>query len=313
MKFFYAFLILILSLVGVTGCSQQDQDPPKPILAAKAASEKHQYQFAVHPLHNPSRLFDVFNPLLEYLNQNIPEAEFTLEASRDYAVFDQKLIDQTVDFALPNPFQTLIAIEHNYRVIAKMGDDFNFKGIILVPKDSPIKTPKDLKGYSVSYPAPTALAGTILPQYYLQTHGLDINKDIKNVYVGSQESSIMSVYLGTTMAGATWPPPWEALSKERPELKEKLKVIWQTQSLPNNSVVAGKNVPVEISDKVQILLANLHTTAEGQKILNKMYLSKYEKADNSTYAPVKQFINQFQKTVRPLELHAHTENKTAKE
>lgn len=310
-NYFYAFLILLVSCTS--GCSQQDQTPPQPTLTDKTASTKHQYQFAVHPLHNPSRLFDVFNPLLEYLNQHIPEAEFTLEASRDYAAFDQKLINKTVDFALPNPFQTLIAIEHNYRVIAKMGDDFNFKGIILVPKDSTIKTPADLKGYSVSYPAPTALAATMLPQYYLQTHGLDINKDIKNVYVGSQESSIMSVYLGTTMAGATWPPPWKALSEERPELKEKLKVIWQTQSLPNNSVVAAKDVPDEISEKVQSLLVNLHTTEQGKKILNKMYLSQYEKADNSTYNSVKQFITQFQETVRPVDLYLTEDDEITKE
>jgi len=34
--------------------------------------------------------------------------------------------------------------------------------------------------------------------------------------------------------------------------------------------------------------------------LEKMYLSKYETANNETYNSVKKFVTQFDKTVRPL-------------
>ena len=291
--------IFFLLLTALSGCSQQDEAIYTPNIVAPTQNIQ-EYTFAVHPLHNPTHLFEIFNPLVEYLNKRIPNVRFKLEASRDYATFDEKLINQTVDFALPNPYQTLVAIEQGYRVIAKMGDDFNFKGIILVRKDSNIKTPKDLKGKSVSYPAPTALAATMLPQDFLQRNGLDINKDIENKYVGSQESSIMNVFIGTTAAGATWPPPWKALSDKRPELKEQLKVIWQTHTLPNNSVVARKDVPEMLANQVQSALLDLQNSIEGQYILQKMYLSKYEWANNQTYTPVKDFITQFNLNVRPL-------------
>jgi len=293
------YIVFYLVFFTLIGCSQEDtsNDVPKTVVHTH---EIPQYQFAIHPLHNPTRLFEAFNPLIMYLNKNIPQAHFTLEASRNYACFNNKLIDESVDFALPNPYQTLIAMQHHYNVIAKMGDDEKFKGIILVRKDSHIKTPQDLKGKSISYPAPTALAATILPQYYLQTHGLDINKDVTNKYVGSQESSILSVYLGTTDAAATWPLPWEELSYERPEIKEKLKIIWQTQSLPNNSIIVSDRVPKEIANKVQELLVNLNQSKEGQAVLKNMYLSKFEKANNATYDTVQKFIDLFQETVRPL-------------
>jgi len=289
----------LISLLILSGCSQQEESAHTPEISFKEHS-KTEYTFAVHPLHNPTRLFEVFNPLLVYLNANIEGVHFKLEASRDYATFDNKLKQKSVSFALPNPYQTLIALENDYKVIAKMGDDTNFKGIILVRKDSQINTPKDLKGKAVSYPAPTALAATILPQHYLHSQGLNINKDIQNKYVGSQESSIMNVFLGTTAAGATWPPPWKALSNERPELKEQLKIIWQTQSLPNNSIVVRDDVPNELANQVQVLLSGLHKTEQGQQILEKMYLSKYETANNETYTTVREFVSQFSKTVRPL-------------
>lgn len=287
---------LLLILIGCTDNSEQSYAP---VFIEHKTSIKH-YQFAIHPLHNPTRLYAVFNPIINYLNQNIKGSEFSVEASKSYADFNDKLQNQSVAFALPNPYQTLLAIDKGYQVIAKMGDDENFKGIFLVRKDSSIKHPTDLKGKVVSYPAPSALAATMLPQDYLQQNGINVTTDIQNEYVGSQESSIMNVFVGASAAGATWPPPWKAMSDERPELKQQLKVIWQTDSLPNNSIVARSDVPPQLIREVQDLLSNLHNSEAGQKILEAMYLSKFELADNETYNPVQKFIEHFEKTVRPL-------------
>ena len=181
-----------------------------------------------------------------------------------------------------------------------MSDDNNFRGIFLVRKDSGIKKVSDLKGHAVSFPAPTALAATMMPQYFLYSNGLDVMKDIDIRYVGSQESSVMNVMLGDTKAGATWPPPWNALVKERPELSKELTVIWETKPLLNNGLVVRNDIDKDILAQVQKLLFNLHTHKQGQLWLNKMELSRFESANNSTYEPVINFLEQFHKTVRPV-------------
>ena len=122
-----------------------------------------------------------------------------------------------------------------------MADDQNFRGIILVRKDSEIKNFSDLKNKVVSYPAPTALAATMMPQMLLYKNGIDINKDIKNIYVGSQESSIMSVFLKKSDAAPAGPPPWKAFIKKRPEIKKQVMIKWQTTALPNNGLVVRKD------------------------------------------------------------------------
>lgn len=294
-------LLALLSpwLLSMQGCDQaqtapQDYDPK---FIEPSQDLKQRMSFAVHPLHNPTRLHEVFQPLIDYLNQQIMGVEFYLEASRDYPAFDRKLQNRTVDFALPNPYQTVESIKHGYKVVAKMGDDENFRGIILVHKDSPFKEPKDLIGHSISYPAPTALAATMMPQYFLYQHGVKIN-DVRNSYVGSQESSIMNVLHKQTDAAATWPPPWEALTSQRPELKKQLKVIWQTPSLPNNAVVAKNEISDNLIRQVQTILVNLHLHKTGQNILQGMHLSKFELAQNQTYQPVEAFIQDFSEHVR---------------
>lgn len=181
-----------------------------------------------------------------------------------------------------------------------MGDDENFRGIILTRKDANIQTVADLKKQTVTFPAPTALAATMMPQYFLQTHGIDINKDIDINYVGSQESSIMNVFLKNAAAGATWPPPWLALSKERPILQEELEVKWQTDPLPNNGFVVRNDVPDSIVRQVAAVLFSLHQTAAGRIILDRMELSQFEPATNETYKPVVDFIKKFNVEVRPI-------------
>ena len=236
-----------------------------------------------------------------YLSENIDGVTFKLEASRNYAAFDKKLYARKFHFALPNPFQTINAIDKGYKVFGKMGDDYNFRGIILVRKDSDIESVADLKGKSISYPAPTALAACMMPQYYLQTQGLNIMTDMENLYVGSQESSIMNVFLGVTHAAATWPPPWQALSAQRPELAEALTIKWQTEPLLNNGLVVLPDIPENIVQQVITLLVELKEHNQGKAILRPMELSGFETATNEDYVPVRSFLVKFSQEVRSLQ------------
>lgn len=293
-------MVILASLVLVS-CDQKQGIEYQPTYDSMPSMlGEYTMVIGVHPLHNPKRLHEIFGPIANYLSQNIDNVNFKIEASRNYASYDKKLYGRQFDFSLPNPFQTVNSLKHGYRVFAKMSDDENFRGIFLVRKDSKINNVKDLKGHAVSFPAPTALAATMMPQYYLQQHGINVMKDIDIKYVGSQESSIMNVMLGNTKAGATWPAPWRALSKERPELAKELKVVWQTAFLPNNSLVVRDDVPEAIVIQVKELMLNLNKHPQGRAWLAKMELSKFETATNDTYKPVIEFLKRFNKEVRTI-------------
>jgi phosphonate transport system substrate-binding protein len=294
-------VIVFALLIGTGACTQREESPYRPQFGPQTTAATKEYLFGVHPLHNPNRLFEIYGPLMDYLNARMPGITFRLEASRNYAEFDKKLYARHFEFALPNPYQTLNSLKHGYRVFGKMGDDQNFRGIILVRTDSGIESIADLKGKAVSYPAPTALAATLMPQYYLHTHGLDANKDVETLYVGSQESSIMNVYLGKSAAGATWPPPWTAFVREHPDQAAKLRVQWQTEPLVNNGLVVRDDVPSDVVARVAELLLALHTDPEGRAMLGRMALSRFEAANDNTYEPVRRFLKAFSSNVRPLD------------
>ncbi|MDO9364835.1 MAG: PhnD/SsuA/transferrin family substrate-binding protein [Methylotenera sp.] len=292
----YALLLLML-----VGCSKAEEKAYAPSFSEFSNGQTKEYIIGVHPLHNPQRLMELYGPIIEYINVNMPEAHFRLEASRNYEEFDKKLYSGYFDFAMPNPYQTVRSLKHGYRIFAKMGNDEDFRGIILVRKDSKIHEVTDLKGEAVSYPAPTALAATMMPQYYLHTHGINVNTDIENRYVGSQESSILSVLRGHVVAGATWPVPWKAFSAEYPKQASQLEVKWQTEPLQNNGWVVRYDVAAPIANKFQVLLFDLNKSEDGRHILQRLAITNFEPATDETYQPVLDFLDAFSKQVRKVE------------
>lgn len=283
------------------GCSRPPEEPQLVYSAQAPAPVGQVYRFAVHPLHNPAKLSQAYQPLLEHLNRHLPHIRLELEASRNYQAYEAKFRAREPEFLLPNPWQTLQAMHVGYRVIAMAGNAKDFKGLFLVRKDGDIQQPSDLKSRTVSYPSPTALAACILPQYFLHQHGLNINRDITNVYVGSQESAIMNVVLGHSSAGVTWTQPWRIFQKEHPEAAAQLKVAWETPHMQNNAVMVRDDVPAAVADQVTALLLQLQNTPEGPAILEGMATEAFYPAQNDTYLPLAQFIEKFEREVRPVE------------
>ncbi len=304
MRFFSLFAVIVSAVFLYAGCEQPEETIGPRYSAVRKETMPRQspsYRFAVHPLHNPAKLSHAYQPLIDYLNEVIPDAGFILEASRDYAAFEKKIQQAEIEFLLPNPWQTLQAMELGYEVIAMAGTPEDFRGIFITRKDGRFAKVTDLKGRTVSYPAPTALAACMMPQYFLFQHGIDIHRDIRNTYVGSQESSIMNVFLGESAAGVTWPPPWRLFQKDHPEKAKYLQVQWRTEPLLNNSVMAGKDIPNALKHSLRQALFQLTEAPSGKHVLTAMETAGFYAADDDKYDKVRAFIMQFERDVRPVQ------------
>ncbi|MCF7969653.1 MAG: PhnD/SsuA/transferrin family substrate-binding protein [Methylococcaceae bacterium] len=300
MNILSSLLILLITCL-LTACEQLPEDKPLQYSNTPTPNTVAIYRLAIHPLHNPKKLFEAYLPLVNYLNSQLQDIHIELEASQDYQVFEGKFRARKPELLLPNPWQTLQAILVGYHVIAMAGDAEDFKGIFIARKDTGIKTTEDIKGKVVSYPSPTALAAAIMPQYYLYTHGIDINRDIQNVYVGSQESSIMNAYLGKSIVGATWPPPWRLFQRDHPKMAEQLDIIWQTPALINNSFMVRDDVPDNIREQIKNILINLAQSPQGKEILIGMETANFYAANDNSYNIVQEYIKHFEQVVRPVE------------
>lgn len=295
-----ALALFIALLSGCQNKSEKDDYTPQysktPLLI-----DKNVYIFGIYAGENPNRTFEMYQPMVNYINTRLKYGKLRIEASRNYHVFNEKLFSGYFDFSLANPYAVVTSTKKGYRVFGKMGDDEIFKGLIIIRKDSQINSLDDLKGKVVSYPDSTALAAAIMPQWYFHEHKLNVDKDIKNNYVGSQESSIMNVYLKKSDAACSWPPPWQNFIKKRPEMAKELVVKWETPSLVNNGLVVRKDIPKDVVKEVGEILFSMHTNAEGRSILNAQGISRYEKADDKNYESTREFLKKFEDEVHPIE------------
>lgn len=112
-------LMPVILLIFFSGCSNGEEKEYTVSYSDTPAFEKKIYIFGVHPLHNPKKLFEVYQPLVDYINKQLADARIKLEASRNYAAYDKKLFSGYFDLSLPNPYQTITAAEKGYDIFGK--------------------------------------------------------------------------------------------------------------------------------------------------------------------------------------------------
>lgn len=295
-----SFLSGLLGL-ALSGCDDGGGENYQPTYTLKSAAPAKNYRFGC-PFNTPETLFLVYQPLVDYLNARLDGDTLQLEASRDYDSFEQKLYYRNFDFALANPYQALMAVANGHVIFAKMADDEQYRGLIVVRKDSPVQTVADLRGQAVSYPASSGLAATMLTQAFLHEQGIDVMHEVNNLYVGSEESSILNAYLRKTAAGTTWPLAWDRFRRDEPEKADQLMVKWQTGAMPSNAFVARDDIPADLVRRITALLVAMHETDEGRRVLEHILMPRFEIATAATYEPVKDFLIRFNETVRPVAL-----------
>lgn len=291
---------LLLALIAVAPAAADALRDPVPRFGNRPPHAHQVYIFGIHPLHNPKKLFESYNPLLVFLGRHIAPARLVFEGARSFEDFEKKLYGGYYHFALPNPQETVHAVRRGYRIFGKVGRDEPMHGLIVVRKDSGIRKVKDLKGKRVVFPSATAFAAGMAPQYFLAVNGIDVNRDIDVGYVGTQESSIRSVLSGQAAAGATWTMPWRSFRREYPKESAELTALWRTEPIPPSGLVVRRDVPADVAGAVARAAFAAHRDPEGRAALARIPVPRLEPADEATYRQVRSFLVEFNRRVRPL-------------
>ena len=78
--------------------------------------------------------------------------------------------------------------------MSREGKVVGYEMEIIVPADSPIKSPADLKGKKLAFTSPTSNSGFKAPSALLKSEfGLKAGEDFKPVYSGKHDNSILGV------------------------------------------------------------------------------------------------------------------------
>lgn len=143
-------ILLILSLSCSAIASEQ-----------KIVTNNQVYTVGIVPQFDTRRTIKIWRPILDDL-QKRTGLRFTLRGSATIPAFEQEIKAGAFDFVYMNPY-LITRIKNKQGYIPLVRDvGRSLHGILVVLKDSPIQSVKELAGKTIAFPAPNALGATLL-------------------------------------------------------------------------------------------------------------------------------------------------------
>lgn len=235
--------------------------------------------FGVVPQQSASKIAQTWLPVLEYLESS-SGLNIRFRLAPDIPEFERRAAAGEYDIAYMNPYHyTVFSEKVGYRAFAKTKGKL-LKGILVVQKDSPIRTPQDLEGATIAFPAPAAFAATMLPRAYLAGEGITHTPK----YVSSHDSVYLAVAKGLYPAGGGVIRTLESLE---PAVKDQLRVLWETKGFTPHAFAAHPRVPEETVRRLVYAMQSMGATEEGMRLLEPLSMQGFEKAKDSDWNDVR--------------------------
>jgi phosphonate transport system substrate-binding protein len=175
----------------------------------------------------------------------------------DYNGTIEALRNGHVDVALLGPFSYVLATTQApveafaVTVIAKTMQP-SYKSIIIAKNESPITSLATLKGRTFAFVDPGSTSGYMVPAAAFVLAGMTPEKDLgKVVYSGGHDATIVAVAEGKVEAGAVADRIYERGCAKGLADCAKLKVVWQSDPIPNDPMLYRKNLPEDLKKKIR--------------------------------------------------------------
>lgn len=122
-------------------------------------------------------------------------------------------------------------------------------GVLVVAKDSPVKSLAALKGATVSIPSAGSFGAAVLPLFAIQQEGgLDLQKDLTITISGSHEAGYQAVLQGKATVAGGLTRTFQLLPEQD---RAKLRILYTTKEFSPLPFAARKDVPADVVAKVQ--------------------------------------------------------------
>ena len=242
-------------------------------------SQAETLKFGIVPQQSAKKLARLWTPIMQYLSAKTGH-QIIFSTAQDIPAFEQRLLQGEYDIAYMNPYHfTVFQQKPGYHAIAKQKDKV-IKGIIVVPKDSPITSLQALAGQTLAFPSPAAFAASVLPRAKMQQDKIAFTPK----YVSSHDSVYLTVSRGIFPAGGGVK---RTFNNTDPAVREKLKVLWETPGYTSHAIAVHPDMKAEVKAAVQQALVDMTHDPEGMALLKAINFKGIEAADDARWDDVK--------------------------
>lgn len=266
----------VLLLSGLASAAEASAWP------ARAQADRTAFSVAVVPQFPAAEIHRDWSPLLERVSREAG-VQLSLRQYANIPRFETELLAGQPDFAYMNPYHAVMAARAQaYVPLVRSSQPLT--GILVVRRDDPIKSVRELDGKEVAFPAPNAFGASLWLRALLAERE---QIRITPVYVQTHSNVYRHVISGKAAAGGGVN---HTLMQENEQVRADLRVLMETPGVAAHPLAAHPRVPARVQQAVTEALLRLSGDAAGQILLKDVGLSPTVPADHARdYRPLERY------------------------
>ncbi|OGR41151.1 MAG: hypothetical protein A2X28_07355 [Elusimicrobia bacterium GWA2_56_46] len=281
-RIFRAAPVIVGIMIGcLTPGAAQEAAPPK----------KDTVRISISAMISPKNTFVYYQGILGYLSKKLGKP-VELVQRPTYAEVNDLVEKRDIDlaFVCAGPYvagkkklnMELIAapVVHGEQV---------YYSYIIVHKNSPIRSLKELRKKNFAFTDPNSNTGFIVPKYYITKMGETIDLFFgQYIYTKSHDNSIKAVAEKTADGAAVDNLIWEYLNGTDPQYTSQTRVIEKLGPYGMPPVVVNPGLDAGMKAKIRNILTTMHRDKEGRAILKKLFIDRFAAIKDGDYASVRE-------------------------
>lgn len=247
--------------------------------ATHGAWAADRYTFAVVPQFEQRKLFAIWKPIVDELSQRTG-LDISLVTTLSIPEFERELDRGSYDFVYTNHYHILKAYDRQ-GYLPLVRDATPLRGILVVRKDSPLKSPADMDGKQLAIPSNNALGASLLLRADLENL---FQAHVRTVNVRTHSAVYMNVLTGVVEAGGGVE---KTLQEQSQNVQNGLRILYTTRDIPSHPIAVHPRVPLEVRERVRNALLEMAATPQGAALFDKVPITKMIPTSIADYVVMK--------------------------
>ncbi len=218
-------------------------------------------KFGVFPNLSARVLMETYQPLATHLRTALGKT-VELQSTPDFKSFHQRTMAGDYDLLVTAPHLAWLAWKKaGYRPLLAYKQPV--RGLVVVPRDSPVKKLTDLKGKRIA--TADALAIVVLRmQGMMEAEGMLLDRDFVSIDARTHNNAALQAHLGQADAAIIGALPYRKLAGD---VRNNLRVIAQSDPLPSQVWLVGGKVTPQLEAKLVKAIESYMNAEAGRQFL----------------------------------------------
>ncbi|MBI1396436.1 MAG: phosphate/phosphite/phosphonate ABC transporter substrate-binding protein [Betaproteobacteria bacterium] len=206
----------------------------------------------------------------------------------DYNGVIEALRARRLDVALLGPFSYVLAASiaavDPVAVPETKRQGASYHSLIVARKDHGIRTLADLKGRTFAFVDPSSTSGHLFPKTGMIRAGLDPDRDLRAIFAGSHDASVIAVQNGKVDAAAVADALLDAAIARGMVKADEIVIVWKSDPIPGAPVVMRRDLPEPLKARIRAAFAAMHDIPWSKGTV----ITRWVPARDANYAVVRE-------------------------